>query len=56
MLQLCPSVRLDAGIDNLGNRNYTVPLGGRYWVGDSTEATAVPGMGRTFYTGLTFKF
>jgi iron complex outermembrane receptor protein len=50
------SVRLDAGIDNLGNRNYVLPLGGRYWVGDPTGSSAVPGMGRTFYGGLTFKF
>ncbi|MBZ5697508.1 MAG: TonB-dependent receptor [Acidobacteriia bacterium] len=50
------SLRLDAGIDNLGNRNYVLPLGGRYWVGDKTGSSSVPGMGRTFYAGLTFEF
>ena len=50
------SMRLDAGIDNLGNRMYDLPLGGRYWVGDKTGNSSVPGMGRTFYGGLTFQF
>jgi len=50
------SLRLDAGIDNLGNRNYVLPLGGRYWIGDKTGFSAVPGMGRSVYGGLTFKF
>jgi iron complex outermembrane receptor protein len=49
-------VRLDAGIDNLGNRYYDLPLGGRYWVGDKTGHTQVPGAGRNFYGGLTFEF
>jgi outer membrane receptor protein involved in Fe transport len=34
-------MRLDADIDNLGNRKYDLP---------------VPGMGRTFYGGLSFQF
>jgi iron complex outermembrane receptor protein len=50
------SMRLDAGIDNLGNRMYDLPLGGRYWIGDKTGNSSVPGMGRTFYGGLTFQF
>jgi iron complex outermembrane receptor protein len=50
------SMRLDAGIDNLGNRRYDLPLGGRYWIGDKTGNSSVPGMGRTFYGGLTFQF
>jgi iron complex outermembrane receptor protein len=50
------SMRLDAGIDNLANRQYDLPLGGRYWVGDKTGNSPVPGMGRTFYGGLTFQF
>lgn len=50
------SLRLDAGIDNLGNRNYVLPLGGRYWVGDKTGKSSVPGMGRSFFGGLTFQF
>ena len=50
------SMRLDAGIDNLTNRNYALPLGGRYWVGDKTGNSSVPGMGRSIYSGLTFQF
>jgi len=50
------TLRLDAGIDNLANRNYVLPLGGRYWIGDKTGGSAVPGMGRSFYGGLTFRF
>jgi iron complex outermembrane receptor protein len=50
------SMRLDAGIDNLGNRRYDLPLGGRYWVGDKTGNSSVPGMGRSIYGGLTFQF
>jgi iron complex outermembrane receptor protein len=50
------SMRLDAGVDNLTNRKYDLPLGGRYWVGDKTGASSVPGMGRSLYTGLTFEF
>ena len=49
-------LRLDAGVDNLANRSYVLPLGGRYWVGDKTGSSCVPGMGRTFYGGLTFSF
>lgn len=50
------ALRLDAGIDNLANRNYVQPLGGRYWVGDRTGFSSVPGTGRSFYGGLTFTF
>jgi len=49
-------MRLDAGIDNLAGRKYALPLGGRYWVGDTTGNTPVPGMGRSVYSGLTFEF
>ncbi|HXN48998.1 MAG TPA: carboxypeptidase regulatory-like domain-containing protein [Bryobacteraceae bacterium] len=49
-------VRLDAGVDNLTNRQYALPLSGRYWVGDKTGNTQVPGMGRSIYTGMTFEF
>ena len=49
-------LRLDAGIDNLGNRFYALPLGGRYWIGDMTGRTQVPGMGRNVWTGLTVEF
>ncbi|MBL8214805.1 MAG: carboxypeptidase regulatory-like domain-containing protein [Bryobacterales bacterium] len=50
------SVRLDFGIDNLANRFYAMPLGGRYWIGDTTGRTQVPGMGRNLHGGLTFEF
>ena len=50
------SMRLDAGIDNLTGREYALPLGGRYWVGDTKGNTSVPGMGRSIYSGLTFQF
>jgi outer membrane receptor protein involved in Fe transport len=49
-------MRLDAGFDNLTNRQYELPLGGRYWVGDKTGNSSVPGMGRSLYSGLTFEF
>jgi len=53
------SLRLDAGIDNVAGRNYVLPLGGRYY-GPTMAAieagASVPGMGRTFYAGLTFGF
>jgi len=49
-------LRLDAGIDNLTNRNYAPPLAGRYWIGDMTGNTQVPAVGRSFFTGLTFEF
>jgi outer membrane receptor protein involved in Fe transport len=48
--------RLDAGIDNVGNRKYDLPMGGRYWIGDKTGKSSVPGMGRSYYGGLTFQF
>ncbi|MBV2234288.1 MAG: TonB-dependent receptor [Sterolibacterium sp.] len=60
-------VRLDFGIENLFDRHYTLPLGGAY-LGqgrtmsinptDGTLAwgTAVPGMGRSLYTGINLKF
>ncbi|MDX1979827.1 MAG: TonB-dependent receptor [Bryobacteraceae bacterium] len=50
------SIRLDAGIDNLANRFYAMPLGGRYWVGDKTGNTQVPGAGRNVFAGLSFEF
>lgn len=50
------SLRLDAGVENLANRDYNLPLGGRYWVGDKTGLSQTPGMGRSVYSGLTFEF
>jgi iron complex outermembrane receptor protein len=55
--------RLDVGIDNLFNRFYNPPLGGAYvgqWKTMSAAGTPygvpVPGMGRSIYTALNFKF
>ncbi len=55
--------RIDIGIDNVLNRFYNLPLGGAYvGQGQTMSGTsvpwgvAVPGMGRSIYTGLTVKF
>jgi iron complex outermembrane receptor protein len=48
-------LRLEVGVDNLFNRSYVLPLGGRYWIGDKTGSTSVPGMGRSLIGGLTVK-
>ena len=60
-------VRFDLGVNNLFNKFYSLPLGGAY-VGQGTTmelnpgrgnpawGTAVPGMGRSIYIGLTLKF
>ena len=59
--------RVDFGIENLFDRNYNLPLGGAY-VGQGTTmtnpplpnypqwGTAVPGMGRSLYAGVNYKF
>jgi iron complex outermembrane receptor protein len=55
--------RVDFGIENLFDKRYYLPLGGAY-VGQGTTmginsvpwGIAVPGMGRSFYTGLNVKF
>jgi iron complex outermembrane receptor protein len=48
--------RLDAGIDNIGNRNYALPLGGRYYGQLNNGLMQVPGAGRSFRGGLTLTF
>jgi iron complex outermembrane receptor protein len=60
-------VRVDFGIENLFDRNYDLPLGGAY-TGQGTTmtnpalpnypqwGTAVPGMGRSLYAGVSYKF
>jgi len=56
-------LRIDAGIDNLLDRGYALPLGGAY-VGQGTTMSlnglpwgiAVPGAGRTAYVGLRVKW
>ena len=52
-------IRLDVGVSNLLDRFYNHPLGGAYLGQGATMGTAVPwgvpvpGMGRSFYTGVT---
>jgi len=56
-------VRIDVGVENLTDEFYDLPLGGAY-VGQGMTMSgagvpwgiAVPGMGRSIYTGLTVKF
>ena len=48
-------LRFDLGIDNICNRNYGLPLGGRYWA-DNSGSTQVPGPGRSFVGGFTLGF
>lgn len=57
--------RIDFGVENLFDKLYYQPLGGAYVGQGSTMmlnpgnpawGTALPGMGRTLYTGLNFKF
>lgn len=45
--------RVDLGVDNVADRKYVLPLGGRYWIGDATGMTGVPGIGRSFYIGVS---
>jgi len=47
------ALRLDLGIDNLTDARYILPTAGRYWIGDPTGASGVPGLGRSFYIGLS---
>jgi len=50
-------LRIDAGINNLLDKNYSLPLGGTY-MGEKAYAagTAVPGMGRSFNVGMTVNY
>ncbi|MBZ0095066.1 MAG: TonB-dependent receptor [Sulfuricella sp.] len=56
--------RFDVGIENVFDRLYDLPLGGAYVgqgmtmppTGGSPYGTAVPGMGRSIYAGVTVKF
>jgi iron complex outermembrane receptor protein len=56
-------VRVDLGIENLLDRSYRLPTGGAY-LGQGTTMSmngvpwgiAVPGMGRSFYAGVNYKF
>jgi iron complex outermembrane receptor protein len=56
-------VRLDFGVENLFDKLYYLPTGGAY-LGQGTTmqinaipwGTAVPGMGRSVYAGVTVTF
>jgi iron complex outermembrane receptor protein len=54
--------RLDVGIENLFDKDYDLPLGGAYLGQGATMGTdvswgtAVPGMGRSLNTSVTFNF
>ena len=50
-------VRVDAGIENLLNKNYSLPLGGVY-MGEANlpAGTPVPGYGRSYNVGLTVTY
>jgi iron complex outermembrane recepter protein len=57
------TVRLDFGVENLFNKFYYLPTGGAYTGQGTTMSingipygTAVPGMGRSLYVGMNFKF
>lgn len=61
-------VAIEAGIDNVFDKNYALPLGGAYMGqgrtmsmnkeidGSSNWGTSVPGVGRSFYIGVNYKF
>lgn len=57
------NVRIDFGIENVFDKYYSEPLGGAY-TGQGVTLTAngvpwgttVPGMGRSFYTGINYQF
>ncbi len=58
-----PNWRVDVGVENLFDKGYDLPLGGAYLgQGKTMSATgvsygvAVPGMGRSFYAGLSYSF
>ena len=61
-------IRVEAGIDNVLDKQYALPLGGSYMGqgatmgmnrevgGQSNWGTAVPGAGRSVYVGVNYKF
>lgn len=57
------AVRLDFGIENVFDKLYSHPLGGAYTGQGATMSptdvawgVTVPGMGRSFYTGINYQF
>jgi iron complex outermembrane receptor protein len=56
-------VQVDMGVENLADKFYYLPTGGAYTAQGRTmsingipSGIGVPGMGRTFYTGVTVSF
>lgn len=57
-------IRLDVGVDNVFDKFYDYPLGGAYVgqgrtmppTGGAAYGIAVPGMGRSIYTGINIKY
>src|SRR5690606_30567188 len=61
-------VAIEAGIDNVFDKNHALPLGGAYMgqgktmsmngeIGNGSNwGTAVPGAGRSLYVGVNYKF
>jgi iron complex outermembrane receptor protein len=50
-------LRLDAGIENVLDKNYSLPLGGVYMGEKNASAgTPIPGYGRSFNVGLTVTY
>ena len=57
-------LRVDFGVENLADKFYYLPTGGAYTAQGRTMSmsmgpawgTAVPGMGRSFYTGVNLRF
>lgn len=57
------NLRVDVGVENLADKFYYLPTGGAYTAQGRTMSmngipwgTAVPGMGRSFYTGFSLRF
>ncbi len=52
------NARIDLGVENITNTLYAPPLGGFYYSGFKASGipSALPGIGRNFYAGLTVKF
>jgi iron complex outermembrane receptor protein len=57
------NLRLNAGIDNLLNKSYSLPMGGAYLgqgrtmaINGVTWGIPVPGMGRSVYVGSSYTF
>ena len=49
-------LRVDAGIENVLDKNYNLPLGGVYIGEVATAGTPIPGFGRSFNVGLTVTY